>query len=302
MSTPAQEDPARGFRLDAYLARIGFSGPVGADLETLTGLHRAQAMSIPFENLDPVNGIVPSLDLDDLQRKLVEDRRGGYCYEQNLLLAAALRATGLTLRYLTGRVVLGTDLPATRPRTHMALLVEVPGQSARYLADVGFGSIGALTRPVPLTPDTEHRADNRRHRLLRSSDNNGNSGSRAGGLETWTLQAHGPDGWVSQYVFTTEPAERSDIAVANWYVATYPNSPFSKRMHIQRTRPDGHWSLIGTELTVTRADGSTDIRTLTGDEIQECLVTGIGLPRSEALRALLSGPAGAGGGANTAGE
>ena len=271
--TPGAE--ASGFRLGAYLARIGCPGPVGADLDTLRRLHRAQVMTIPFENLDPVHGVVPSLDLDDLQRKLVDVRRGGYCFEQNLLLAAALRATGLTLRYLTGRVVIGTDRPATRPRTHMALLVDVPGRPTRYLADVGFGAVGALTQPIPLVADTEHWADDRGHRLLRTDDD------RAEGPATWTLQTHGPEGWTSQYAFTTEPAELPDIAVANWYVATYPNSPFRTRIHVQRTSPDTHLSLIGTELTVTRTKGATDTRTLTDQEIRSYLVTEIGLPADE---------------------
>ncbi|MFJ2867014.1 arylamine N-acetyltransferase [Kitasatospora sp. NPDC087314] len=286
MKAHTQQTDAPGFRLDAYLARIGHPGPVGADLETLCSVHRAHVMSIPFENLDPVRGIVPSLALDDLQKKLVEDRRGGYCYEQNLLLAAALRATGLTLRYLTGRVVLGTGDPATRPRTHMALLVDVPGRPAPYLADVGFGAIGALTRPIPLTPDAEHWADNRGHRLLRTGDD------RAGRLETWTLQAHGPDGWASQYAFTTEPAEHSDITVANWYIATSPNSPFRSRIQVQRTSPDAHRSLSGEELTVTRADGTTVTRTLADDEIQQILVAEMGLPHSGVLHDPASGRAG----------
>ncbi len=274
MNDHAQQAEAPGFRLGAYLARIGYAGPVGADLATLRGLHRAQLMAIPFENLDPVRGVVPSLALDDLQQKLVDDRRGGYCYEHNLLLAAALRATGLTLRYLTGRVVIGTDQSATRPRTHMALLVDVPEQPTPYLADVGFGAVGALTRPIPLAPDTEHWADHRGHRLLRAADDDW-----AGGPETWTLQAHGPDGWTSQYAFTTEPAELPDISVANWYVATYPNSPFRKRIHVQRTGPDTHRSLIGAELTVTRADGTADTRTLSDQEIRTYLVQEMGLPR-----------------------
>jgi hypothetical protein len=77
------------FDLNRYLERIGLSSYSG-----LAGLHRAHATSIPFENLDPHGGLHVSLEVRDLQRKLVNDRRGGYCFEQNLLLKAALQELG----------------------------------------------------------------------------------------------------------------------------------------------------------------------------------------------------------------
>ena len=75
--------------LDAYLERIGLTGR-----PSLAQLHRAHLTSIPFENLDPHQGLPVSLEPGDLERKLVTERRGGYCFEQNLLLKAALEALG----------------------------------------------------------------------------------------------------------------------------------------------------------------------------------------------------------------
>ncbi|MET8828049.1 arylamine N-acetyltransferase [Streptomyces sp. NPDC004610] len=270
---PAVGGDAEGFHLGAYLDRIGHTGPVAADLPTLRAVHRAQVMSIPFENLDPVHGIVPSLDLADLHEKIVAGGRGGYCYEQNLLLTAALRAIGLTVRLIMGRVAIGTGDPATRPRTHLALRVEVPGLPVPYLADCGFGSAGALIEPVPFTPDAEQLTDGRRHRLLRDPG--------VDGPDTWTLQAWGSDGWTSQYVLTTEPVERPDCGVANWFVATYPRSPFRKRLHVTRTGPGVHRSLMGTELTVTDADGTAWTREVGEEDIAKVLVEemGIDVPR-----------------------
>ena len=93
------------FDLDAYVERVGLSGRPG-----LTELHRAHVTSIPFENLDPHGGLPVSLELEDLQRKLVGARRGGYCFEQNLLLMAALEALGAHVQPM-----LQTDAPALRP-------------------------------------------------------------------------------------------------------------------------------------------------------------------------------------------
>src|SRR5919201_4472917 len=104
--------------LEAYLARIGVRGRPG-----LAELHRAHVTSIPFENLDPRRGIPVSLETEDLERKLVHRRRGGYCFEQNLLLKAALEALGAEVEMLLARVRVGRPPGTPRPRTHLVLRV-----------------------------------------------------------------------------------------------------------------------------------------------------------------------------------
>ncbi|MGH2914977.1 MAG: arylamine N-acetyltransferase [Solirubrobacteraceae bacterium] len=79
------------FRLRAYLERIGLTG---GPSPSLAQLHRAHVTAIPFENLDPYCGLPVSLEPDALYDKLVARRRGGYCFEQNLLFAAALIRKG----------------------------------------------------------------------------------------------------------------------------------------------------------------------------------------------------------------
>src|ERR1700754_2100183 len=113
----------------SYLRRIGLAPADGlaADAGTLRTLHRAHAYALPFENIDPVLGTVPSLTAAGLDAKMVRGERGGYCYEHNTLLANALTALGFGVRLLAGRVLVGTDDLASRPRTHMALLVEPAG-------------------------------------------------------------------------------------------------------------------------------------------------------------------------------
>lgn len=93
--------------LDAYLARIGWTGERRPTAGVLRSVHRAHALGIPFENLDPVLGSAPSLALADLEAKLVRGGRGGYCYEHNTLLAAALTALGFRITLLCARVVVG---------------------------------------------------------------------------------------------------------------------------------------------------------------------------------------------------
>src|SRR5438552_5613549 len=131
---------ATGFALDAYLARIGYTGPREPTPAVLEAVHLAHATHIPFENLDIQLGRPILLDLASLQAKLVHGRRGGYCFEQNTLFAAALEQLGFRVTRLAARVRIG----ATRlsPRTHMTLKVDVDEGS--WLADVGFGGAGLL--------------------------------------------------------------------------------------------------------------------------------------------------------------
>ncbi|NEB00188.1 arylamine N-acetyltransferase [Streptomyces sp. SID13726] len=252
MADDSEQDP--GFELDAYLTRIGWEGARRADLATLAGVHLAHMRGIPFENLDALRRHAPSLEPGDLMAKLVRGRRGGYCYEHNTLLALALESLGFRVTRLAARVVIGADSYESRPRTHMALLVEVPGEQQSdprpYLADVGFGAIGALLEPVPLTADTEFRGAGRLHRLVRVA--------YRGPSPLWVLQAYdgGGGGWADQYAFTLEPFEKPDFEVINWHIATNPRSPFTQRLYVQRVTPDRHLLLHGTLLTETRADGS----------------------------------------------
>ncbi|MFI7501227.1 arylamine N-acetyltransferase [Streptomyces sp. NPDC049687] len=265
--------------LDAYFRRIGWGGDRRPDAATLRGVHRAHVRSLPFENLDPVRGVVPSLALGDLVAKLVRGRRGGYCFEQNTLLAGALVALGLGVTRLAARVVLGGGRVEDRPLTHMVLLVEVPGQPGRpHLADVGFGSPGALLEAIPLAVGEEYAVGGRRHRLVHVP--------RRGPLELWALEFRTGAVWQAQYVFTLAPFEKPDFEVANWHIATHPRSPFRSRPRIQHLTPDGHLFLDGRRLVRVRADGTVTERELT-DEAEARRICdeefGIDVPESTVL-------------------
>ncbi|MGW7256909.1 arylamine N-acetyltransferase family protein [Streptomyces sp. NPDC054834] len=253
-----------GFELDAYLRRIGWEGEQRPDAETLRGVHLAHMRGIPFENLDALRRTAPSLEPADLAAKLLRSRRGGYCYEHNTLLSLALEALGYRVTRLTARVVVGAEDIASRPRTHMALLVEAPDDPQPYLADVGFGAIGALLEPVPLVAGVEFHDAGRRHRLVHVPHD--------GPLEMWVLQAYeaksgtsGEGAWAGQYAFTLEPFEKPDFEVINWHIGTNPRSPFTQRLYVQRVTADSHLLLSGRLLTETRADGTVTEQEVTDE-------------------------------------
>jgi N-hydroxyarylamine O-acetyltransferase len=266
------------FDLDVYLRRIGWEGERRADVATLRGVHLAHMRAIPFENLDALRGMVPSLDPADLMAKLVHSRRGGYCYEHNTLFARALEALGFRVTLLSARVVVGADSIASRPRTHMALMAEVPGEPRPYLADVGYGAVGALPEPVPLVADVAFAAAGRRHRLVHAPHD--------GPLEMWLLQAHdaGKGDWISQYAFTLEPFEKPDFDVINWHIATHPRSPFTQRLYVQHTDTIRHLLLDGRLLTRTGSDGTVTEREVTGEaEARRLLEEEFGITAPEGM-------------------
>ena len=262
-SAPTGEWEADVLDLDAYLERIAYTGALKADPDTLRGLHRAHAAAIPFENLDIVLGRTIELGLDRVQDKLVRRRRGGYCFEHNLLFGAVLERLGYPVARLAARV----QPSGSGIRTHMALRVVAGGRP--WLADVGFGA--SLLEPLPMEPVTV-RQDAWTYRL------------DPAGPDAWLLQAGRPDGWAELYQFTLEAQRPIDYAVYNHYTATHPRSPFVGQVVVLRTEPQVQYALRGRELTTTRPDGATQTREVGVDELVDVLADpfAIGLDAEEA--------------------
>lgn len=251
--------------LDAYFARIGWSGDRTPTWATLRSLHLAHATCIPFENIEVVLGGVPSLAPEDIADKLVRAGRGGYCFEHNLLLADVLTELGYGVTLLGARVRMGTDV--VRPRSHAVLAIEVPGEARRYIADVGFGGQGLL-EPLPLVADVASPQGAWRYRLVREDPG-----------DAWLLQTvHGDEGWLTLYAFEEQPLHRVDYDVANWFIATHPRSPFKSVLRVQRRGPHERAMLDDRVLTVVRSDGSRLERDLKDDhEVLRVLVAEFGL-------------------------
>jgi N-hydroxyarylamine O-acetyltransferase len=261
MTFPAATDA----QLDAYLRRIEFGGELRADLATLDALHLAHATHIPFENIDVLLRRPIALDLASLHAKLVERRRGGYCFEHNLLFAAVLEKVGFAISRLAARVRYGSDVP--RPRTHMLLLADLDG--ARWLVDVGFGAEGLL-RPVPITG-----APTRQYAWTYRVAEQG---------ETFMLQSLRASGWMDLYAFTLEPQQLPDFEMANYFVSTHPDSVFVRTLTVQLPAPAARFALRGRVLTEDRG-GEVAARTLAADdELTAVLSQTFGVERPAGLQ------------------
>ncbi|MFP4347224.1 MAG: arylamine N-acetyltransferase family protein [Desulfococcaceae bacterium] len=232
--------------LSAYLKRIGYRGDLSPTLPVLEAIHLAHATHIPFENLDILSGRSIRIDLSSIVDKLVRRKRGGYCFEQNLLLYAVLRKLGFEVTPLAARVRYRTE--QMRPRTHMLLKVAIDGVS--WLTDVGFGAEG-LMRPLRLAPDEPARQFAWTYRLV---DEN----------EHWVLQSHREGSWIDLYAFSLEPQEWIDYHMANYYTSTHPDSMFVQILIAQHTQPEARRFLRNYELITD--DGQTvSSRTLVDD-------------------------------------
>lgn len=238
-----------GFNQDAWLVRISYGGPLAPTLETLRGLVFAQAFAIAYESLDIMLGRVPNLGVAELQRKMIDHQRGGYCFELNMLFRAGLRSLGYRVTSLQGRVVRGMAIDAPRPAIHMLLQVDLP--QGPYLADVGFGNL-APTAPLLLAPHIEQSTP---HGLMRFIEVNGEL----------TLQRLLGQRWEHIYRVIPYPRYDAEYDVANWYTATHPDAPYPSNMIAARPLPDGS--------RLTMFNGRVTLRALSGESHRRNLET-----------------------------
>jgi N-hydroxyarylamine O-acetyltransferase len=252
-------EPVPALDLGEYLRRVGLPAAPRPTAAGLAELHLAHATHIPFENIDVLLGRPIHLDPGSLRQKLVRDHRGGYCFEQNLLFAAVLEAVGFRVTKLAARV----RYRATRllPRTHMLLRIDT--ESGPWLADVGFGGGGPVL-PVPMVPGREQEQFAWAYRLADE------------GAGTWVLKGRRPGGWYDLYAFTQEPQEVVDYELANYYVSTHPDSPFTRALAVQLAGTDARYLLRNRELTVERAEAA-ETRTVTDAELPDLLARTFGL-------------------------
>ncbi|MBR0716854.1 arylamine N-acetyltransferase [Bradyrhizobium liaoningense] len=228
------------FRLDDYLTRIGYRGVLTPDLLTLTALHAAHTNAIPFEGMNPLLGRPVLLDLPSVQAKLVDSRRGGYCFEQNALFRAALEKIGFAVTGLAGRVRwMAPPESPLGPKTHMLLKVDLP--EGPYIADVGFGAC-LLDAPLRLATDVEQRTA---MGTFRFEDRDG---------RFW-LYVKQPSGWRTMYVFDLVPQIQSDYELSSYFTATSSVTPFTSTLILERVTADARYKLVNRRLIVEGSGG-----------------------------------------------
>ena len=226
--------------IEAYLQRINYSGSLEASAETLRALQVAHLLAVPFENLSIHAGEPIVLNEDALFGKIVENRRGGFCYEANGLFAGLLRALGFEVTMLSAGVAtkdggFGPDFD------HMTLMVTL---AERRLVDVGFGD--SFLEPLLLDARDEQMQGTRAFRIVDDNDH---------------LILHRRDqggDWEPQYRFTLQPYNFADYEETCHFHQTSPDSHFTKGRICSLATEDGRVSL--SEMRLITTEGSQHVR------------------------------------------
>jgi N-hydroxyarylamine O-acetyltransferase len=246
--------------LDAYFARIGYVGPRQPTLEVLNAILAAHIQTIPFENLDVLLRRPICLEPAAIFQKLVHDRRGGYCFEQNGMLMELLSAMGFQVVPLSARVRWQRPRDFMPPRTHVFLRVEIGRES--WLVDVG---VGGLSPTAAIRLDDSGRVQSTPHeprRIVRDE----------GRLFHQVLIG---EQWCDLYEFTLEEMHAIDRELANWYTSSHPQSYFRDRLIVSRSAPNGvRLTLLNEEFSTRTRDGRSDTSKLKSpEELLETLAT-----------------------------
>ncbi|NTV68742.1 MAG: arylamine N-acetyltransferase [Azonexaceae bacterium] len=224
------------FPAGRYLARLGLDQWPALNAAGLAELVCAQARAISFENLDTLSGTPVDVRLDSIIDKVLERGRGGYCFELNGLLGAALQAAGFTAQRRLARV--SFRRPGPGPRTHLLWLVELDGET--WLADAGFGGPGTFA-PIRFVPDVVTEQAGARFRLV-------DEGACGLHLQRWIDGA-----WADVYLIDRGPVLDMDIDMGNHFTSTWPGSPFRNIFMCFTRSGDDILSLEGN--TLVRRNG-----------------------------------------------
>ena len=233
------------FDIDRYLARVAYDGSREPTLDTLTALHLAHLVHVPFENLHVYHHLGVRVDIGWSYAKVVEQRRGGWCFELNGCFAELLRRLGFHVDLLACRTFEPDSGGLSPDFDHLALLVHLDGDD--FLVDVGWGDnpLAVLrvengerdTRPRPSRIETDGDAI----RLVEQVEN-----------------VDGEAVWELQFEATRPPRVLDDFASRSDYLQTEPGLSWTEKPLVTRaTSPRGGRVTLHRDRLRIRADDLT---------------------------------------------
>ena len=225
--------------LDAYFQRIQYTGPRDLTPETLHAISAAHVRHIPFENLDILLGRPISLHLPAIEKKLIREHRGGYCFEQNRYLLWVLETLGFHARLLAARVRWQRPRHYVPARTHVFVLVEL--DNTGWLLDVGIGSL-SLTSALVYAPGIEQTTPHDTRRIVQDGYN-------------YYHQIRLGNEWHDVCDFTFAEVTTVDCEVANWYTCTYADSTFRHHINVARAALEGRRITLNDNIFALRDPG-----------------------------------------------
>lgn len=225
-----------------YFERINYYGSPKADLETLKELHVHHLLSVPFENLDIHLGRKIILEPETLYNKIVENKRGGFCYEMNGLFYEIITELGFNAKRISARVF-NENGEAGKEFDHMAIIVNINGED--WLADVGFGE--SFLEPLKFVPGLEQQQQGKIYKIISVDENNYK-----------TVNSEDGKTYKNMYLFTLQPRELSDYDEMCIYQQKSPESHFVKNTICTLARKEGRITLSGLKLIESRRGVKTE--------------------------------------------
>ncbi|ABC93604.1 probable arylamine N-acetyltransferase protein (plasmid) [Rhizobium etli CFN 42] len=240
-------------QLDAYLARIGLEQPLRVSIDTLSQLHRAHLMTFTFEALDAFMGWPSAITPAAAFAKMVEGRRGGWCYEMNGLFGAALAALGFRVTRLCGGVQ-REKLGDIAIGNHLTLRVDL---DRSYLAEVGVAD--AIIEPVPLAvgPISQRGFDF----SIMPAD---------GGWLRFNNHMHGI---AKSFDFKADHSDEAAMVATHGWLMQDPASPFTNALAVLRHTADGYVALQNDCLRRVTANSLSEQRITSADHLADTFET-----------------------------
>lgn len=217
-----------------YLERINFRDAVSADLDTLNNLHKNHLYYIPFENLDVINKKEINISFEHLQNKIINARRGGFCYELNGLFYFLLKEIGFDVNIIAARVFNEEGIPGQQ-FGHLALTVNL---DELWLVDVGFGD--SFLTPLKIVHDTIQKDESGKYCIQQYDDKH------------FVLKrAEENLLFNNKYIFRTKAYKLNDFYEACIYTSTSPKSHFTKKTIITKPTDTGRITISKDKLIIT---------------------------------------------------
>jgi len=237
---------------DCYLTRFAATDSARADFKHLSYLQNQHMLHIPFENLDVINGTPITMNVENYYNKIVNRRRGGFCYELNGLFNWLLQQLGYESHLIAG-TVRKPDGTWALQNSHATILVKL---DKPYLVDVGFGD--SARTPVPFTGDEVNDVSGV-YRTIPMEHKE----------DTYHLQRLLDGNWVTQYSVNINKKQLQDFAPMCHFNQTSPDSPFTHNEIVTIATKEGRLTFSGTALTITNGNHKTkvDISETQKDEI-----------------------------------
>jgi len=248
--------------VDRTLSRIRYTGPRNVSVGVLDALQQAFLLNVPFENLDIHQGREIRLEPDVVERKIVEERRGGFCYESNGLFHRLLEALGFRVRMCSAQMM--QDRGLSPLYDHMVLVAEVDGHE--YLVDVANGE----SVRTPLRLDSKEISKSPEGKTYRLGE--------FYGIPALEVQESNEQEWRPRFVFIPAACRLEEFADRCHFHQTSKKSQFTRQPLVTLALPEGRVTLAGRTLTVTHARSSVTARELNTDaEYKACLHAQFGI-------------------------